>query len=360
MKNLLRLPAEVQYAEELEVIISAEEDTVPFGWKMSPRSVLKYITGGTVKGVEITPKYIGNPRLVEIAIATLLTDKALLLSGEPGTAKSWLSEHLSAAVCGNSKLVIQGTLGTSEEQVKYGWNYAMLIASGPSHSALVKSPIFNAMEDGQIARFEEVSRCASEVQDALISILSEKSLSLPELSSELRAKRGFSIIATANSRDRGVNDMSSALRRRFNTVILPAPATLEIEVDIVSRRVAEFSATLGLAAAMPKRSTVEKIVTIFRELRQGRTLDGKEKLKCPTSSCSTAEIISSLTGSLALSASFYDGNVGDTELASALMTTIVKDDEKDFAAYNEYLENVLKKRGSDWQGFYKSSKEIMS
>jgi MoxR-like ATPase len=138
---------------------------------MSPRSVLTFIVGGKAGKTVITPKYIGNTRLIEIAIATLVTDRALLLIGEPGTAKSWLSENLSAAIYGNSGLVVQGTAGTSEEHVRYSWNYAMLLANGPTPEALVKSPIMRAMEEGGIARFEEISRCASEVQDALISIL---------------------------------------------------------------------------------------------------------------------------------------------------------------------------------------------
>ncbi|WP_320915604.1 AAA family ATPase, partial [Enterocloster bolteae] len=215
-ESVQRLPAEQLYQEEIDALIAAEQDPVPTGWRMSPRSVLTYITGGTVGGKEITPKYIGNRRLVEIAIATLVTDRALLLIGEPGTAKSWLSEHLTAAINGDSTKVIQGTAGTTEEHIRYSWNYAMLIAQGPSREAMIKSPVYRAMETGSIARFEEISRCASEVQDALISILSEKRISIPELALELPAQKGFSVIATANTRDKGVNEMSAALKRRFN------------------------------------------------------------------------------------------------------------------------------------------------
>ena len=227
MSNVLRLPAEQLYANELEALKEEDKkEEKPIGWQLSPKAVLKFVTGGTACGVNITPKYIGHNRLVEIAIATLLTDRSLLLIGEPGTAKSWLSENLTAAISGDSGKVIQGTAGTSEEHIRYSWNYAMLLANGPSNEALLKSPIYRAMETGSIARFEEISRCASEVQDALISILSEKTIAIPELSKELPAQRGFSIIATANTRDRGVNEMSSALKRRFNIIVLPAPATL--------------------------------------------------------------------------------------------------------------------------------------
>src|SRR3989440_6009223 len=205
----LRQPAEIFYAEELDALIKAEKHDIPAGWRMSPRSVLTYICGGKCGKLEITAKYIGHQRLVEIAISTLITDRALLLIGEPGTAKSWLSEHLAAAINSDSGKVVQGTAGSTEEQVRYTWNYAMLIARGPSPEALIPSSIMRAMESGSLARFEEITRCASEVQDAMISILSEKTISIPELKTEVPAKKGFSIIATANTRDKGVNDMSA-------------------------------------------------------------------------------------------------------------------------------------------------------
>ena len=256
-EQLQRLPAEQLFQAEIATLIAAEKDPIPTGWRMSPRSVKTYICGGRAGGQVITPKYIGHERLVEIAIATLVTDRALLLIGEPGTAKSWLSEHLSAAINGDSTKVIQGTAGTTEEQIRYSWNYAMLIANGPSREAMLKSPVFHAMETGTIARVEEISRCASEVQDALISILSEKRISVPELSLEVPAKKGFSVIATANTRDKGVNEMSAALKRRFNIVVLPAPADLESELEIVRTRVEQLSAGLDLIATLPPVDVME-------------------------------------------------------------------------------------------------------
>ena len=353
MSNVLRLPAEKLYANELEALKEEDKkEEKPIGWQLSPKAVLKFVTGGTASGVTITPKYIGHNRLVEIAIATLLTDRSLLLIGEPGTAKSWLSENLTAAISGDSGKVIQGTAGTSEEHIRYSWNYAMLLANGPSNEALLKSPIYRAMETGSVARFEEISRCASEVQDALISILSEKTIAIPELSQELPAQRGFSIIATANTRDRGVNDMSSALKRRFNIIVLPAPATLETEVSIVTKRVAEISNNYKLKAQQPSAEAIEKIVTIFRELRKGATLDEKQKLKSPSGVISTAEAISLITNSMALAGSFGTGVVTDEDLASGLQGAIVKDEDKDKLVWKEYLENVMKKRGAAWRELY--------
>ncbi len=341
--------------------MAAETHPIPTGWRMSPRSVLTYICGGRVGDTLITPKYIGHQRLVEIAISTLVTDRALLLIGEPGTAKSWLSEHLTAAINGDSTRVIQGTAGTTEEQLRYSWNYAMLIAQGPSPAAMLKSPVYRAMEEGAIARVEEISRCASEVQDALISILSEKRVSVPELNLEVPAKKGFSIIATANTRDKGVNDMSAALKRRFNIVVLPSPETLEEEMEIVRTRVEQLAGSLELdrAAQLPANEVVEKVCTIFRELRSGQTLDGSQKLKGTTGVLSTAEAISLLANSMALAGSFGTGAITDGDLAAGLLGAVVKDEDKDSVAWKEYLQNVMKKRGSRWSGLYKECQSLL-
>ncbi len=354
---VLRAPAEALFAREIDAIIAADRHERPPGWRMSPRAVLAYITGGTVGGTAVTPKYIGHQRLVEIAISTLVTDRALLLIGEPGTAKSWLSEHLAAAINGDSTKVVQGTAGTTEEHVRYTWNYAMLIARGPSPEALIPSPILRAMESGTLARFEEVTRCASEVQDAMISILSEKTISIPELKSEVPARRGFSVIATANTRDRGVNDMSAALKRRFNIVVLPTPKTIESEIEIVSKRVRDLASNLELKAKVPAADAVEKVVTIFRELRTGQTLDGKAKLKTPSGVLSTAEAISVLANSMALAGNFGTGEVSPVDLASAIQGSVVKDEEKDRVVWQEYLTNVLKKRGAEWRPLYTACSE---
>jgi MoxR-like ATPase len=356
-QDILRAPAEVLYAEEIEHLCKEDKHHRPPGWKMSPRAVLSYICGGKVGAREITPKYIGYQRLVEIAISTLVTDRALLLIGEPGTAKSWLSEHLAAAINGDSTKVVQGTAGTTEEHIRYTWNYALLIAHGPSREALIRSPIFRAMESGSLARFEEITRCAAEVQDALISLLSEKRISVPELMTEVPAAKGFSIIATANTRDRGVNDMSAALKRRFNMIVLPTPATLETEVGIVRKRVRELATHLELRAAVPADDAIEQVVTIFRELRSGQTLDGKNKIKVPSGVLSTAEAISVLAGGMALAGNFGTGQVTANDLAAGMQGAVVKDEEKDKIVWQEYLANVLKKRGAEWRPLYTACAE---
>ncbi len=357
--DVLRQQAEVLFATELEALAKHDKGARPEGWRLSPRAVETYILGGEAGGTKITPKYVGNQRLVQIAITSLATDRALLLVGEPGTAKSWLSEHLTAAICGDSLLLVQGTAGTTEEQIRYSWNYALLLAEGPSPKALVPSPVYRAMEGGKIVRFEEVTRCPAEVQDALITILSEKVLTVPELGVHVHARRGFSLIGTANTRDRGVNDMSAALKRRFNIVVLPVPDDLDTEVEIVMKRVAETGSQLKLPAAPPAEVSVRRVVQIFQELRKGQTLDGKQKVKSPSSLLSTAECISLIGSGMALAGHFGSGKVEDRDIAAGVHAAIMKEDTKDLAPWTEYLENIVKKRGKEWDGLYTACRELL-
>ena len=359
MSQILRQHAEQQFAEELEQLKKQEKHPRPEHWQLSPQSVVSYLMGDTLKNkFTITPKYIGSRRLMEIAVATLATDRALLLYGLPGTAKSWVSEHLSAAISGDSTLVVQGTAGTGEEAVRYGWNYAELLAKGPSASALVETPVMRAMKRGQIARIEELTRIGLDLQDTLITILSEKCLPIPELNEEVQAVRGFNLIATANNRDKGVNDLSSALKRRFNTVILPLPASLDEEVEIVRRRVEQFEETMQLPAEKPAVAEIRRIVTIFRELRAGLSTDKKTKLKSPSGTLSTAEAISVVNNGMSLSAYFGDGVLKADDLMAGLLGAVVKDPVQDAIVWKEYLETVVKGR-EDWRDLYRAARDML-
>jgi MoxR-like ATPase len=355
--TVLRPHAEQEYQAELAALAAADDRPRPPGWRLSPWAVTTYLLGGrAADGTVITPKYVGSRRLIEVAVATLATDRALLLLGVPGTAKTWLSEHLAAAVSGDSTLMVQGTAGTAEEAVRYGWNYARLIAEGPSRDALVPGPVMRAMAGGQIARVEELTRMPSDVQDALITILSEKTLPIPELGSELQAVRGFNVIATANDRDRGVNELSSALRRRFNTVVLPVPASAEQEVDIVTRRVAQLGRSIGLPDMPHGADEIRRVVTVFRELRQGVTEDGRAKVKSPSGTLSTAEAISVVTSGLALAAHFGDGVLRPADTAGGITGAVVQDPVSDRVVWQEYLETVVRER-DDWSDFYRACRD---
>ncbi len=356
--NPLRPPAEEVFAAELKALAAQDTDPRPEGWHLSPRSVLSYLLGDTLEdGTVIEPKYFGNRRLLEVAVATLVTDRALLLVGIPGTAKTWVSEHLAAAISGRSNLLVQGTAGLSEEAIRYGWNYALLLAEGPSERALVPSPVMRGMRTGALVRVEELTRIPSDVQDALITILSEKILPIPELDIEVAAQRGFNLIATANDRDKGVNELSSALRRRFNTVAMPLPASLEEEVRIVETRAAGTAAAMQLAELPAATEEIRRLVTIFRELRSGSTADGRTKLKVPSSTLSPAEAISVLNNGRALSAYFGDGQLQPADLAAGLTGAVIKDAERDRPAWEEYLETVVKHR-KGWEDWYTACREM--
>lgn len=355
----LRLSAEEIYAGELSALAEGDDRERPANWKLSPQAVVTYLMGGKAKdGTAISAKYVGNRRLIETAVATLATDRALLLLGLPGTAKSWVSEHLAAAISGSSQRLIQCTAGTDENQLRYGWNYALLLAKGPSPEALVKTPLVRAMEEGGLLWLEELTRMGSDVQDTLITVLSEKTLPVPELDTQIGAQRGFNVIATANNRDKGVNDLSSALKRRFNVVVLPSPASLEEETGIVVKRVAEIGGGLSLPKIQPADKELARVVTVFRELRDGKTLNGKTKLKTSSGSLSTAEAISVGISAWAEAAHFGDGRVDARALAANIVGAVVKDPVQDGVALSEYLETVVRTRDG-WDDLYRAIREVM-
>jgi MoxR-like ATPase len=269
-----------------------------------------------------------------------------------------VSEHLAAAISGSSQRMIQCTAGTDDNHIRYGWNYALLLAKGPSREALVKTPVARAMEEGTIVRLEELTRMGSDVQDTLITILSEKIMPIPELNDAIEAKRGFNVIATANNRDKGVNDLSSALKRRFNVVVLPSPATLEEETGIVVKRVLEIGTSLELPPIRPADEELARVVILFRELRDGKTLNGKTKLKSPTGSLSTAEAISVGVSAWASAAHFGDGAMTAESLASNLVGAVVKDPVQDTVALQEYLESVVRTRDG-WLDLYSAIREVL-
>lgn len=356
--EILRAHAEDVYADELAALAAADDRPRPPQWKLSPWAVTTYLLGGeTDDGVPISAKYLGPRRLMEIAVSSLATDRALLLLGVPGTAKTWVSEHLAAAVSGVSTLVVQGTAGTPEESLRYGWNYARLLSEGPTRAALVPSPVMRAMETGSLVRIEELTRIPADVQDALISILSEKTLPVPELDTEVQARHGFNVIATANNRDKGVNDLSSALKRRFNTLVLPLPDTLEQEVEIVRTRVAAIGRSLQLPDDMESLSEIHRVVTIFRELRSGVTLDARTTVKSPSATLSSAEAISVMTNGAALAAHFGDGVIRADDIAAGITGAVVKDPVQDLLVWQEYLETVVKDR-PEWTDLYRACREL--
>ena len=364
--NRQLVPPEELYAAELEFLAGHDTGPRPPGWLLTPQAVVTFILGSdsealrTAKGgpaVAISQKFVGDRALVERCVVTLAGERGLLLVGEPGTAKSMLSELLAAAVCGTSALTVQGTAGTTEDQLKYGWNYALLLAKGPSREALVPSPVLTAMTGGRVARVEEVTRCLPEVQDALVSLLSERRIAVPELSGTedalLHAAPGFTLIATANLRDRGVSEMSAALKRRFNFETVGPIGDLQAELDLVRRQSTAAVARAGAAFTVDD-AVLEALVTAFRDLRTGRSTEGWE-VERPSTVLSTAEAVSVAT-SLGVADAYLPQQDGDvlTRLPGQLLGVVRKDDPADAARLLGYWDGPVRRRAEQGAALWRT------
>src|SRR5687768_7554034 len=341
--SILRAPAEQTYEAELAALADKDDGNRPRGWRLSPRSVRTFIVGD--RKLKISRKFYGDDALIDRCIVTLMSNRGLLLVGEPGTAKSMLSELLAAAISGKSVCTIQGTAGTTEDQIKYSWNYALLLAEGPTPHALVRGPIYEAMHGGYLCRFEEMTRVQPEIQDCLIGLLSDKMLHVPELDGEdatLFAARGFNVLATANVRDRGVHEMSSALKRRFNFETVRPISDRKLEIRLVSEQTHALLKHAQVDVVF-EPDVVDLLVTAFQDLRQGVTSEGIVVEK-PTAVMSSAEAVA--VGYAACLDAHYFGSdgVGGEHVARQLIGTVLKDNPEDGAKLRHYFDVVVKQR----------------
>lgn len=371
-------PAEERFADELAFLRAVDSLPRPPGWLLSPERVVDFLCGSrgeairapasanlpanASKSMLIEPKFVGSRALVERCVVTVAGERGLLLVGQPGTAKSMVGELLAAAISGSSALTIQGTAGANEDHLRYGWNYAMLLDRGPRPEALVPSPVLTAMRTGKLVRIEEITRCLPEVQDALISVLSERRMMIPELDGadgSVFAAPGFNVIATANLRDRGVSEMSAALKRRLNFETVPPIPDAKQEIELVRRRARTVLSETGTDADIDAK-LLDILVTTFRDLREGRTPEGWS-VERPAAVMSTAEAVT-VAAAITRQGAFFASKVDPVSLLPGyLLGVVLKDNQEDRDRLLAYWDGPIRRRGEGdplWKRMYELRKVL--
>lgn len=345
-----RQPAEIAYRDEIARLIAEDSGPVPPGWQMSPKSVEAFLLGDSDRNIE--RKFVADRDMVVRIIISLCTNRGCLLVGEPGTAKSWLSELLAAAISGASGLTLQGGAISHVSQLLYSWNEALLRTEGPSRKALVPTPLLRGMMEGRLVRFEEIARCPQALQDAVLSVLSDRVVVIPELAGDdgvILAREGFNLVATSNSVDEGVHRMSAALKRRMDFEEIRPIRNLSDEMDVVLREVTRANRHAGIQVDLDPE-VVEVLVTLFHELRNGQTLDGRSTDRLAGSALSTAEAVS-VAHAASLNAWYYGGGAMTIEhLMHHVVGSALKDEPEDRRRLRHYFDTaVAPRKGEHWQ-----------
>lgn len=367
-KTEIKPPVEVRYRKELLALKASDTGRKPENWQLSPKAVRTFILGSREpimwngEEIVIRRKYLGNDALVERCIITLAGNRGLMLVGEPGTAKTMLSELLSAAVSGTSTNTIQGTAGTTEDMIKYSWNYALLLAKGPVREALVPAPLYVGMEKGILTRFEEITRTPAEIQDSLISVLSDKVLNVPELGEDglLFARAGFNVIGTANTRDKGVNEMSSALKRRFNFETVMPVKDVALEKQIIINEVETLSRESGVDMPVDE-DVAELLASTYHELREGVSSMG-HRIDRPSAVMSTAEAVSVYYQTMMTAYYYGDSRMDLGCLVQNLTGAVQKENGDDMEKLRSYFQTVVRDKGGRegglWNSYYEARKYL--
>ena len=348
-----RLPAEVIYAQELSRLREQDNHQRPPGWKLSPIAVERFVLGDADN--DISPKFVAPREIITRIVIALATQRGAMLVGQPGTAKSWLSELLCAAICDDSTIVVQGGAIESVQQLIYSWNIPMLERKGPCIEALIPGPVYRGMVAGKIVRFEELARTSPALQDALLSILSERAVTIPELSGDhgtVYAQEGFNLVGTSNTSDQGVNEMSAALKRRMNFETIWPISAIEDEIEVVTREARKLLSAAGVDLE-PDPDIMRALVTIFHELRNGQSLDGRSTDRLAGAVMSTAEAVS-VAHAMGIHAFYYcNGAMSPNDLTEFLVGAAIKDNLSDLTRMNHYFETeITRKQGPVWEAVY--------
>jgi MoxR-like ATPase len=204
--------------------------------------------------------YFADRPLATVLYLALAMEKPLFLEGEAGVGKTEVAKVL-ADVLGGRLIRLQCHEGIDAASALYEWNYpkqllklkSMEVLGGScdlpdifTEEYLIRRPLLAALDgreaDGPVVLLiDELDRADEEFEAFLLEILSDFTVSIPEIGT-LRARRRPVVVLTSNR----TRDVGDALKRRCLYHWIDYPS-LEKEYQIVARKTPGLSESLGKA-----------------------------------------------------------------------------------------------------------------
>jgi MoxR-like ATPase len=258
--------------------------------------------------------YLADEGLATVIFLALRMRRPLFLEGEAGVGKTEVAKVL-ARWTGGELLRLQCYDGIDASQALYEWDYSRQLlhlraseaadahgASGReledqlfSERFLVRRPLLRAIEDSgdgpvPVLLIDEVDRADDEFEAFLLEILSDYSVTIPELGT-FTAKRPPVVVITSN-RTRDVHD---ALKRRCLYHWVEHP-TLDREVAIVELRLPEVDH--DLARQVSAAVAVLRGMGLYKVPGVAETIDWTQALMALGSRRLDATVVERTLGSL--------------------------------------------------------------
>ncbi len=161
----------------------------------------------------VSSQVVGREREIELVVSALAADRHILLEGPPGTGKSTLLRAVATQL-GVDFYFVEGNAELTPARLVGFFDPARVLHDGYDAATFVDGPLVASLREGALLYVEELNRVPEETLNVLVSVMSERSITVPRLG-RVGAAPGFRLVAAMNPFDAvGTARISSAIYDR--------------------------------------------------------------------------------------------------------------------------------------------------